>query len=119
MKLRPLHPQEAKALGMNDVYGLVVLGVQPGSRAAEQGLRKGDVILEIDKARVSSQDDFQAAVKQAGDKEPPVALLLIKRKDHNIFVTPAPGRRVARPEPNQSEPRLPCAGGASLLGGPD
>ena len=87
MFLRPLRTNEAQALQLDGVYGLVVTRVNPGSVAEKQGLRKGDVILEVEKTRVASLDEYHQAMEKAQDKTPPVALLLVKRGDHNLFVT--------------------------------
>ena len=87
MFMRPLRTNEAQALQLDGVYGLVVTQVQPGSIAEKQGLRKGDVILEVEKTRVAGIEEYQKALDKAHDKTPPVALLLIKRSDHNLFVT--------------------------------
>jgi membrane-associated protease RseP (regulator of RpoE activity) len=48
-----------------DVKGVAVAQVQPGSPAEDAGLSGGDVILEINRKPVSSADQFRNDVKSA------------------------------------------------------
>jgi serine protease Do len=50
------------------IKGAVVTEVDPGSAAAEQGLKAGDVILEINKHTVKSADDAVKLTTNAKDK---------------------------------------------------
>jgi serine protease Do len=79
-----LTPSIARQLGLpSGTTGVLVADVQPGSVAAEAGLRRGDVIQEVNRRPVRSVTDFQRAVSGAGD---PV-LLLINRGGSTIYVT--------------------------------
>jgi serine protease Do len=60
-----------------------VAGVQPSGKAADAGLREGDVIAEVDGAPVTSVDELRAALK---DGTRP-ALLLVHRGPVTVFVT--------------------------------
>jgi serine protease Do len=42
-----------------DIEGVIVTDVQRGTPAAEAGLRRGDVIVEVDKKTVENLDDFR------------------------------------------------------------
>jgi S1-C subfamily serine protease len=46
----------------------VVVGVEPNSRAADAGLRPGDILVELDGKPLSSVDQVQRAAK--GAKQP-------------------------------------------------
>jgi S1-C subfamily serine protease len=50
MQLGDLNPQIATKLRLKYDQGLVVLGVQPGSRAEATGLHQGDVIVAVKSA---------------------------------------------------------------------
>jgi serine protease Do len=53
-----------------DVKGVAVAQVQPGSPAEDAGLQGGDVILEVNRKPVTSADQFRNDVKQApADKD--------------------------------------------------
>jgi Do/DeqQ family serine protease len=67
--------------------GLVITEVSPDSRAADAGLREGDVIQEVNRKPVDSVNDLRAAVRSTTDR--PV-LLLVEREGHTLFVTVRP-----------------------------
>jgi serine protease Do len=83
MSVEPLTPETARQLGVSGSQGVVIAGVQPSGRAAEAGLRSGDVILEVDGKPIQSVDALRAALKQ-GDRP---ALLLVHRGDATMFAT--------------------------------
>jgi serine protease Do len=62
--------------------GAVVMQVDPGSAAANAGLRRGDVIVEADRHAVSSAADLAKRLRDAG----PNVLLLVRRDDSEIFL---------------------------------
>ena len=47
--------------------GIAILGVMPGSPAALAGVRFGDVLLEVNGARVRSWSDYIEATARDGD----------------------------------------------------
>ena len=63
--------------------GVVVTQVQPDSPASEAGLKRGDVIQEVNRKPVKSASDFRNAVTQSAAKSP--LLLLIQREDKTIY----------------------------------
>ena len=65
--------------------GVVVDEVSPASRAADAGLRPGDVIQEANHRSVKSVSDFRSAVN-ARSKDDAV-LLLVNREGSTIFLT--------------------------------
>jgi serine protease Do len=70
-----------------ETEGLVVTEVDPNGAAAEEGLTRGDVIMEINRRSVATIDDVQSALDKSGDK--PI-LLLISRKGQTIYLTVTP-----------------------------
>jgi serine protease Do len=63
------------------VTGVVVTQVQPDSPAAEAGLKRGDVVQEVNRQPVKSASDFRNAVSQSSKS----VLLLIHRDDKTIY----------------------------------
>ncbi len=88
MQVAPLTPDLARRLNVPEsTGGVVVIGVQPGSRAAEAGLRPGDLIQEIDKARVRSPDDVRKALEKDG-KQTHLLLVLHDGSTHYVAIPP-------------------------------
>jgi serine protease Do len=81
LRLQDLTPQIARQLGVEAGGGAVVADVEPGSPAQRASLRRGDVILEVDREPVASADEAKQAVE---GKES--VLLLVQRKDVKQFV---------------------------------
>ena len=65
----------AQRLGFEEEDGVLVSGVQAGTPAFRAGLKRGDLIIEIDREPVRSVPEYQEAIEEAGDR----ALLLVRR----------------------------------------
>ena len=80
LSLQPLNPQIIRALNLPaGQKGVVITSIDPGSDAAEKGLRRGDVIVSVNRQAVSQPQQVIAAVdatKRAGRSS---VLLLVKR----------------------------------------
>ncbi len=88
LSLQPLTPQTAKQLNLpTDIQGVVVTDVDQNGVAAETGIARGDVILEINRQPVTSLEDVKSALDKSGDR--PI-LLLISRKGQTIYLTVTP-----------------------------
>ncbi|HXF49678.1 MAG TPA: Do family serine endopeptidase [Verrucomicrobiae bacterium] len=75
-----LTPDLARQMGIDFSRGVVVTEVKPNSTAGLIGVEEGDVILEINKAEVSSAAEYERQMKRLkrGQK---VVLLLVRRGD--------------------------------------
>jgi serine protease Do len=82
LRVQDLTPEIADQLGVEDDAGVLVTAVDPGSAAEAAGLRRGDLILEVDRAEVSSAKELQASLSNTDGR----ALLLVRRGDATIFV---------------------------------
>ena len=88
VSVAPLTPELATRLGApKDVHGLVVEDVNPDGRAADAGVRRGDIIAEVNRQPVRSVDDLKAALKRSSDR--PVLMLII-RQGSDLFMTVRP-----------------------------
>lgn len=78
-----LTPRTAEKLGLPpSTTGVVVAEVDPASKLADSGLRKGDVIQEVNHQPVKSVSEFQGAIKKAGSDP----LLLVNRQGRTLFI---------------------------------
>jgi len=66
----------------------VVTQVKPGSPAAEAGIRRGDVIQEVNRKQVENVEEFGRAIEEAKSQES--ILFLIRRGDTSLYVTISP-----------------------------
>ncbi len=78
----------AQQLGLSSrVKGVVIADVSPNSPAADLGLQRGDVIVEVNRKPVGSVDDFGRALDAVGRR--PI-LLRINRGGENAFLVVEP-----------------------------
>jgi serine protease Do len=76
----------SRQLGLpRDEKGVVVVRVDPGSSVEDAGLRKGDVIQEIDRKKIAGLDDYTRIVAaiHSGD----TVLMFINRDGKKFYVT--------------------------------
>jgi len=88
IQVAPLTPDmAAEAKLPRNTHGVVVQNVNPDGRAADAGIKEGDIILEVNRKAVQSVDDLRAAVRRSADRP---TLLLVNRDGRDIFVTVRP-----------------------------
>jgi serine protease Do len=89
LTVQPLTPEIADSLGLSsDIKGVVVSGVEQGSAADDAGLRRGDVILEVNRGPVKDIGAYRKALK--GTAKGKSVLFLVRRGDNTIFVALKP-----------------------------
>ncbi len=85
LEVRNLNAEIAERLGLPpDSKGVVVTDMDPSSKAAEAGLRVGDIINEINREPVKNVDDFKRIVAKLGKDDEP--LLLVRRGEGKFFL---------------------------------
>ena len=77
-----LGPLSASSPLYGKVEGVLVMEVEPDSPAWDEGLREGDVIVEVNRRPVKEPDDVLRAVEGA----PPPLLLNVRRADGALFI---------------------------------
>ncbi len=88
LSLQPVSPEIARQLGLpNGTSGVAVTDIDPNGAAAESGIARGDVIMEVNRQPVGSLEDVKSALDKSGDR--PV-LLLVSRKGQTIYLTVSP-----------------------------
>ncbi|MBZ0155233.1 MAG: DegQ family serine endoprotease [Alphaproteobacteria bacterium] len=71
-----------------DEKGVVIVRVEPGSSAEEAGIKKGDVIQEIDRQRINNLNDFNRVVSRV--KPDDSVLLFVNRKGKRFYAALSP-----------------------------
>jgi serine protease Do len=83
--IKPITPEMAKQLGLSRAEGVIIDTVDPGSAAQEVGLRKGDVVLEVNRQRIQNELEYQKAMEKTKPEQG--VLLLVIRRGSTFFVT--------------------------------
>jgi serine protease Do len=66
--------------------GVAVSAVDPSSKAADQGLRRGDIIVEVGGKTVSTPDDVVDGIREAREKGRKNVLVQVKSRDQQRFL---------------------------------
>ncbi|MDZ7582236.1 MAG: DegQ family serine endoprotease [Deltaproteobacteria bacterium] len=83
--LQSLEPDIAARLGFDDAEkGVLVTGVESGSKADKAGVQQGDLIKEINRTPVAGMEDFRNQMNQVKKGEP--IMLLLKRAQSGFIV---------------------------------
>jgi serine protease Do len=78
-----LNPEIADQLNLPaSTKGVVVTDVDPSGKMADAGLRKGDVIQEVNHQAVKNVSEFQSAIRKGGSDP----LLLVNRDGRTLFI---------------------------------
>ncbi len=85
MTVEDLSAEMASDLGISDKQGVVITTVERGSVAADAGIRAGDLVLEVDQAKIEDKAQFMKKIRsyKPGD----TVLFLLKRQNGTIFLT--------------------------------
>ena len=85
LSLQNLTADLAEKLGHTADEGVLIAGVAPGSVAAKAGLRKGDLILEVENQPIHNVAEFKSAMEKV-EAEAKI-LLLVKHEGQVRYVT--------------------------------
>lgn len=84
LTVQKVTPQIAESLGLERAEGVVITAVEPGSVADEAGLRRADVVLEIDRKPIRNLADYRKAIKAV--KKGKGILFLVRRGENTLFL---------------------------------
>lgn len=80
-----LNPDVAKSLGYVGEYGVVITKVEPNSEAALVGLKKGALIMSVNRQKVETVQQFKEALSKTPKDRP--ALFQVKQGSQYAFIS--------------------------------
>jgi serine protease Do len=94
LTVRDLSSEMAQRFGYEDVTGVIIARVEPGSEAAEKGLRPGYVIREVNRRPVKDVRQYQQAINEAIKKGGRILLLITNgQANQYVVLNPPEGAR--------------------------
>lgn len=88
MTVQNITDEIARQLQLESSDGVLISDVEPGGSADRAGLRRGDIILEINRKAVKNLDDYRAVIRDLNSDEG--AVLYIQRGNSRIFIALKP-----------------------------
>jgi serine protease Do len=88
LTVQQVTPAMAENLGLERGEGLVISSVKPGSAAEEAGLRRGDVITQVNRRPVRNLADYNREIAQRENGKS--ILFLVKRDRGSLFLALKP-----------------------------
>ena len=79
-----LTPEIAQRYKIEETTGVIVVGVEPNSKAQAAGIQQGDLIIEVNRENVASVKDFKKLIDQ--HKKGDGVDLLVKRMNSGLMV---------------------------------
>ena len=79
-----LTPEIAQRYKIEETTGVIVVGVEPNSKAQAAGIQQGDLIIEVNRENVASVKDFKNLIDQ--HKKGDGVDLLVKRMNSGLIV---------------------------------
>lgn len=86
LSVQDITPDIARTLGLESSEGVIVSNVVSDGAASKSGIRRGDIILEVDSKVVKTAQDFRKVTRDI-KKGKPVLLLLRRNNENTIFLT--------------------------------
>ncbi|MFQ5672785.1 MAG: DegQ family serine endoprotease [Nitrospinales bacterium] len=83
LRVQDITPELAQSLNLKSNEGVLVSDVVPGDPAGEAGLRRGDVITEVNRKPVHNAAEFHKFTSRAKKK---TILLLVRRGSTSVFI---------------------------------
>ncbi|MEE8484011.1 MAG: DegQ family serine endoprotease [Nitrospinota bacterium] len=92
--VRDITPETARMFQLTTDRGVVVFNVDPAGPAAAAGLRRGDVIEQVNRKEVLGVDDFSKELSKADEGSP--VLFVVRRGNQSTFMVIKPQKMEKR-----------------------
>lgn len=86
VEIAPLSGDVAKQLGFDATQGVVITSVRQGGGAAKAGLSSGTLIVEVNRQKVTTVEQFETAMEEHRNKSDDGVLLLVRNDKGSRFV---------------------------------
>jgi len=83
ISVTPLTPNLARRYGLQTIEGLIITRVQSYSEADKKGIEVGDIILEVNRRKVSTTQDFESVLRKTKSGDP-IMLLIRRERDAQV-----------------------------------
>ena len=90
LRVEAITSELARSLRLDNSKGVVVSQVAPDSPAAEAGIRRGDIVREINRQPVTDMESYTEATSHLTANAP--ALLLLERRGSSLYVALKPSK---------------------------
>lgn len=80
IKVDELNSEIGRRMNIQAEYGVLITQVMNNSLAANSGLRPGDVIMDINRAKINTVKDYDDAIKKAEKDDNKILLLYVQSK---------------------------------------
>jgi serine protease Do len=84
IRVSEITPETARRFNLKDTAGVIVVGVDPESKAAEAGLQPHDIIREINHKNITSVSDFNKTINEIPEGK--TINLFIRRMNRGFLV---------------------------------
>jgi serine protease Do len=84
IQVQDITPDIAQSLNLEGVEGVLVSDVTPGEPGGESGLKRGDIISEVNRNKVKNTDEYNRIASKL--KHGDTALMLVKRGGTTIYI---------------------------------
>ncbi len=88
LRVESITPDIAQSLKLENTDGVIISGVEASGPAAEAGLRRGDVVREINRLPITDLDDYETITAKL--RTDTTVLLLVERRGSNLYVALKP-----------------------------
>ena len=82
LRAQDLTPALANELGLDEAIGVIVTDVAPNGPAAEAGILRGDIIIELDRKIIENVGDLTTRLNETKES----VLVLVQRGESTLFV---------------------------------
>lgn len=84
IRVSNITPEMAQRFNIKRYTGVIVIGVELNSKAAEAGFQRGDIIIEINRKNINNVNDYQREIKKI--KKGQEIAFLVERMNSGLIV---------------------------------